>query len=104
MKIKMQEQLEGRLQELKAEFKKGQTRLQDLEKQVIALRNNLLRISGAIQVLEEELIRIGNLSGDRIEKLDSSSINVPNHNNKPAVNRPGQTQGFTQEKDQQPNT
>ena len=97
----MQKQLESRLQELKAEFKKGQTRLQDLEKQVIALRNNLLRISGAIQVLEEELIRTGNLSGNRLEKLDSSKVSVANHNNKPAVDRPGQTLGLTQEKGQQ---
>lgn len=99
----MQKQLESRLQELKAEFKKGQTRLQDLERQVIALRNNLFRISGAIQVLEEELIRIENLSDNRIEKIDSSSVNEANHNNKPAVDRHTQILGLTQEKDQQTN-
>jgi uncharacterized protein (DUF3084 family) len=51
----MQEQLENRLQELRTEFEKGQQQLANLEAQANALRNTLLRISGAIQVLEEEL-------------------------------------------------
>lgn len=51
----MQAQLETRLTELKAEFEKGQKRLQELETEAATLRNTMLRISGAIQVLEEEL-------------------------------------------------
>jgi predicted nucleic acid-binding Zn-ribbon protein len=51
----MQKQLMKRLDELRSEFKLGQSRLQDLEGKVLTLRNNLLRISGAIQVLEEEI-------------------------------------------------
>lgn len=51
----MQRQLETRLAELKAEFEKGQKRLQELEAEAATLRNTMLRISGAIQVLEEEL-------------------------------------------------
>ncbi|HKP87310.1 MAG TPA: hypothetical protein VJZ26_14495 [Blastocatellia bacterium] len=53
----MQEQLRKRLDELKSEFNKGQTQLQDLETQAATLRQMLLRLSGAIQVLEEELAK-----------------------------------------------
>lgn len=51
----MQERLEKRLQELKTEFGKGQQTLEELETQAAAVRQTLLRISGAIQVLKEEL-------------------------------------------------
>lgn len=51
----MQEQLQARLDELKREFEAGQTRLGELEMQESRLRETLLRISGAIQVLEEML-------------------------------------------------
>jgi predicted nuclease with TOPRIM domain len=51
----MKEQLEKRLAELQAEFEAGQKALADLEAQQANLRNTLLRISGAIQVLQEEL-------------------------------------------------
>jgi hypothetical protein len=51
----MREQLEGRLQELRSEFQTGHAKLQESERQQLALRETLLRISGAIQVLEELL-------------------------------------------------
>ena len=51
----MQEQLEKRLAELKKEFEAGQTRLRELETEQAYIRETLLRISGAIQVLEEAL-------------------------------------------------
>jgi prefoldin subunit 5 len=51
----MREQLKLRLEELKKEFEIGQTRLQELVRQQTSLRETLLRISGAIQVLEEML-------------------------------------------------
>jgi uncharacterized coiled-coil protein SlyX len=51
----MRERLEERLQELKTEFGKGEQTLKELEEQAAAVRQTLLRISGAIQVLEEEL-------------------------------------------------
>jgi prefoldin subunit 5 len=51
----MRERLEKRLTELKAEFESGQRQLEALENQAGALRQTLLRISGAIQVLEETL-------------------------------------------------
>ncbi len=53
----MKQQLEQRLKELRAEFDSGQKALADLEAKQMQLRNTLLRISGAIQVLEEELAR-----------------------------------------------
>jgi predicted nuclease with TOPRIM domain len=51
----MQEQLEKRLAELKKEFETGQARLRELETEQAYIRETMLRISGAIQVLEEAL-------------------------------------------------
>lgn len=51
----MREQLQIRLQELKAEFASGQQVLANLEAKQTNLQSTLLRIQGAIQVLEEEL-------------------------------------------------
>jgi len=56
----VQEQIEARLEELRQEFARGQARLQELEMQQAALRETVLRISGAIQVLEEMLAGGGN--------------------------------------------
>jgi len=55
----MQQQLEKRLEELRKEFETGQNKLQELARQEQLLRETLLRISGAIQVIEEELARNG---------------------------------------------
>ena len=51
----MEEKLKKRLQQLQEEFNKGQLRLKELEEESMQVRNTLLRISGAIQVLEETL-------------------------------------------------
>lgn len=51
----LREQLQARLEELKREFETGQARLRELEMQAAQLRETMLRISGAIQVLEETL-------------------------------------------------
>ncbi|HJQ29585.1 MAG TPA: hypothetical protein VJ827_09595 [Rubrobacter sp.] len=51
----MRERLEQRLAELRTEFESGQQTLDQLETQATTVRQTLLRISGAIQVLEEEL-------------------------------------------------
>jgi len=51
----MKEQLEKRLQALTTEYAAGQKALANLETQKASLRETLFRISGAIQVLEEEL-------------------------------------------------
>ena len=51
----MKQQLEQRLQQLKTEFESGQQVLADLDKRRAEVQPTLLRIQGAIQVLEEEL-------------------------------------------------
>lgn len=51
----MKNQLETRLNNLKTEFETGQTLLADLNKKRSDLEATLLRISGAIQVVEELL-------------------------------------------------
>jgi hypothetical protein len=51
----MREQLEKRLETLRAEHESGRRALAELEEKQTALRDTMLRISGAIQVLEEEL-------------------------------------------------
>ena len=53
----MRQQLEQRFKELKAEFEAGKKMLADLEAKQAAVRETLHRISGAIQVLEEELAK-----------------------------------------------
>jgi hypothetical protein len=59
----MQEQLQQRLAELRTEYASGQKILADLESQQAHIREMLLRISGAIQVLEEELSKAGPVAG-----------------------------------------
>ncbi len=51
----MREQITKRLGELKADFEAGQARLAALDREATQLRETLLRISGAIHVLEETL-------------------------------------------------
>ncbi|HYH04423.1 MAG TPA: hypothetical protein VEC37_15130 [Bacillota bacterium] len=51
----MRIQLEKRLAELKTEYDAGQKLILEHETQLVNLRNTMLRISGAIQVLEETL-------------------------------------------------
>ena len=51
----MRPQLEQRLTQLKHEFEAGQQMLAELETKQANLKQTLLRISGAIQVLEELL-------------------------------------------------
>jgi prefoldin subunit 5 len=58
----MREQLQRRLEELRAEYQKGQAAAEELEAKLSNVRSMMLRLSGAIQVLQEELDRDG---GDR---------------------------------------
>ena len=51
----MREQLQQRLEALRAEFEKGQARLREVQRQESQVQETLLRISGAIQVLTELL-------------------------------------------------
>jgi len=63
----MKQQLEQRLNELKDQFESGQKMMADLESKQASLRDTILRISGAIQVLEE-LIASESGIGDTPEK------------------------------------
>jgi predicted nuclease with TOPRIM domain len=51
----MQEKLRQRVVSLKEDFDRGKNRLDMLEMEANQLRQTLMRISGAVQVLEEEL-------------------------------------------------
>ena len=51
----MKERLQKRLEELKSERTAGEQLLQELQSKQLSLQQTLLRISGAIQVLEESL-------------------------------------------------
>jgi hypothetical protein len=53
----MKQQLQQRLQELKSEYEAGKKVLADLEAKQANVRDTLLRMAGAIQVLEEELVK-----------------------------------------------
>lgn len=53
----MKTQLEQRLRELKNEFEAGSKALAELEARQANMKSTLLRISGAIQVIEEELAK-----------------------------------------------
>jgi predicted nuclease with TOPRIM domain len=65
----MKEQMEQRLKQLKSEFESGQQMLAEMEAKQANLRNTLLRISGAIQVLEEELAKESQPTGKGDEQL-----------------------------------
>jgi len=59
----MKQQIEDRLAALKTEFEAGQRKLEGLENEAQQLRHVLLRISGGIQVLEEELAKVAGPAG-----------------------------------------
>ena len=46
-----------RLEDLRHEFKEGEAKMKELEKQQAYVRDTMLRISGAIQALEELLVQ-----------------------------------------------
>jgi uncharacterized coiled-coil protein SlyX len=75
MKQQMEQRLQQRLQQLKSEFESGQKVLADLDAKQIEVRNTLLRIQGAIQVLEEELANYNGASSEpeAIELLEKES-------------------------------
>ena len=53
----MKKQLKQRLESLKIEYESGQKVIKELETKQANVRDTLLRIAGAIQVLEEELAK-----------------------------------------------
>ena len=72
----MHDQLNQRLTELKAEFEAGQKMLAELEARRTNTQDTLLRISGAIQVLEELL---------RQETVQNQNGNAPDPAAAPAT-------------------
>jgi predicted nuclease with TOPRIM domain len=72
----MKQQLEHRLQSLKSEFEAGQKMLADLEAKQVNLRETLLRISGAIQVLEEELNNASEVADDNNQSPETAIAEV----------------------------
>ena len=65
----MDEKIKRRLQSLKTEYEAGQKMLAELEAKQANLRSTLLRIGGAIQVLEELL------SEDAVENDKTGEVN-----------------------------
>ena len=61
----MRARAEARLRELQAEFEAGQAKLTELDLEATRLRETLLRISGAAQVLHELLAAGETPGGDR---------------------------------------
>lgn len=55
----MRDLITKRIGELKIDFEAGQARLANLDREAAQLRETLLRISGAIMVLEETLTQSG---------------------------------------------
>lgn len=66
------ETINGRLTGLRSEYTAGQQMLADLEARQAELRQTLLRISGAIQVLEELLDDPGTLELENNDKLSDA--------------------------------
>jgi predicted nuclease with TOPRIM domain len=60
----MREMVQARLGELQREYEQGRARLRELERQQRHLEDQLLRVSGAVQVLEEILARVGDADGN----------------------------------------
>ncbi|WP_194814245.1 hypothetical protein [Nocardia sp. XZ_19_385] len=71
----MRDEAQTRLRTLKRDYDEGQTRLLQLEQQAAGLREGLLRISGAIQVLEELLV--DNNVPSNGEQRDPEELRVP---------------------------
>ena len=59
----MKERMERRLARLRSEFEAGQAVMSDLEARQANLRGSLLRVSGAIQVLQEMLDQEAGVDG-----------------------------------------
>lgn len=82
----MHERLQRRLEELKKEFSTGRAKAAELDQQQATLHQTLLRISGAIQVLEEEL-RVegqGDALNPDVQQTASIATDAPLVNGAPA--------------------
>ncbi len=71
----MREKLEQRVSELKAEREKGQRVLAEIDARQAELQQTLLRIGGAIQVLEELLAGSGPAEQDGVDGTEPIAVN-----------------------------
>lgn len=69
----MKEQLEKRLAKLKAEFESGQKVMAELEAKQGNVRDTLLRISGAIQILQEEISKVSQ-EEEKVQEAEVSEL------------------------------
>jgi prefoldin subunit 5 len=72
----MQKTIEERLNQLREEYQAGQQKLMELDSQRNAVRDTLLRISGAIQALEEMMGTDTGQPASESEKLEPVSVKV----------------------------
>jgi len=72
----MRKQLEQRLEQLKLEFESGQKLLLDLEARQTEVKNTLLRMQGAIQVLEEELAKSDEVLSESAELVKNDGVSL----------------------------
>ena len=70
----MREQIENRLSELRTEFEVGQKVMAELDIRQANLRSTLLRIGGAMQVLEELLGDKKGSSDDENASLSTTAV------------------------------
>lgn len=70
--MQMKQKIKQRLQSLKEEFEAGQKILAEYEAKQRNLRETLLRISGAIQVLEEVITEADSKANGEVSQPDDS--------------------------------
>lgn len=68
-----QEKLQQRLQTLRIEFENGQTELRELQQRQLYLHETMLRIQGAMQVLEEIFSETLQGNDARLHVVDTAS-------------------------------
>ena len=69
----MNDQIASRIDSLRHEFEAGEAQLRDLDAQRARLHETMLRISGAIQVLEELQVEQGSSNGAAAESVEASA-------------------------------
>lgn len=69
----MRDEMARRLEALKQEFERGQEKLRDIVRQESALRETMLRISGAMQVLEELLAADAATQPSNVESIAAAA-------------------------------
>ena len=77
----MQSKIEKRLQDLRQEFEAGQKMLAELDAQRNTIQQTILRISGAIQVLEELLD--GKTDDAAIQLITADTVSLDSLTNEP---------------------